>query len=162
MSAIAKAPWQVAFAACTSIVVGVSYAVSALLNIAYAGNRGALDGRLAEYQGIEGLESASAVQVHEWMALAASVFAVVATVFLLLGLLLWQGALRPGVRLTFTITVLVSFVGSFVPLLLSLQDQDAVTEAAHVFLIGVQAFAVVGALLLWSPSVRSWVTAPAD
>jgi hypothetical protein len=162
MSAIAKAPWQVAFAACTAIVVGVSYAVSALLDIANAGDRGAIDERLAEYQALAGLGSASVSEVHEWMALAATVFAVVSAVFLLLGILLWQGALRPGVRLTLTITSLIAFAGTFAPLAEGLNQVSAVREETLIFLMVVHAVSVVGALLLWSPSVKRWITEPVD
>ena len=113
MSSIAKAPWQVAFSACSAIVAGIAYASNSLLQISHAGDFTSIDTRISEYQAVSGLESASSVDVHEWMAFATSVFAVVATVFILLGILLWQGALRPGVRLTLTITALIAFIGSW-------------------------------------------------
>jgi hypothetical protein len=162
MSSIAKAPWQVGFAACTTIVVGVAYAVGALRHIAYAGDRGAIDERLDEYQAVATLGSSSAAEIYEWMALAASVFAVVAAVFVLLGILLWQGALRPGVRLTLTITALIAFAGTFFPLVEGFGEPSAVAEELLVFLLIVHAFALVGALLLWSPSVKGWINEPVD
>ena len=157
MSTLAKAPWQVAFAATTAIVVGVAYGVSALLDIVYSGDRLAVDARLDEYQSVAGLEAASADEIHEWMALSATVFAVVAAVFIILGVLLWQGVGRPGVRLTFTIAALVATVGSLVPLFLGTAKANAVTEDTVVFLLVVHVFALVGALLLWAKSVRGWV-----
>ena len=159
MSSIAKAPWQVAFSACAAIVAGIAYASSALIQISYSGDFAAIDTRLSEYQAVSGLESASSVDVHEWMALATSVFAVVAAVFILLGILLWQGALRPGVRLTLTITALIAFVGSFIPLL-SEGTGSAVQEDAVLFMIVVQGAALVGALLLWTRPVKGWIAEP--
>jgi hypothetical protein len=161
MSSIAKAPWQVAFAACSAIVAGIAYASSSLIQIAYSGDFAAIDPRMSEYQGVSGLESASNVEVHEWMALATSVFAVVAAVFILLGILLWQGALRPGVRLTLTITTLIAFIGSFIPLL-SGGTSSAIQEDTVLFMVVVQAVALVGALLLWSHPVKAWIAEPAN
>jgi len=159
MSSIAKAPWQVAFSACSAIVAGIAYAASSLIQIAYSGDFAAIDPRLGEYHAVSGLESASSVDVHEWMALATSVFAVVAAVFILLGILLWQGALRPGVRLTLTITALVAFIGSFIPLL-SAGTASAIQEDTVLFMIVVQGAALLGALLLWTRPVKTWIAEP--
>jgi len=93
------------------------------------------------------------------MALATSVFAAVAAVFILLGILLWQGALRPGVRLTLTITALIAFIGSFIPLL-SEGSGSAIQEDTVLFMIVVQGAALVGALLLWSRPVKGWIAEP--
>lgn len=59
MSSIAKAPWQVAFSACSAIVVGMGFASSSLLQISYSGDFAAIDTRISEYQAVSGLESAS-------------------------------------------------------------------------------------------------------
>ena len=161
MSSIAKAPWQVAFSACSAIVAGIAYASNSLLQISHAGDFASIDARISEYQAVSGLESASSVEVHEWMAFATSVFAVVATVFILLGILLWQGALRPGVRLTLTITAVIAFIGSFIPLL-SEGAGSAIQEDTVLFMVLVQGAALVGALLLWSRPVKAWIAEPAS
>ena len=161
MSSIAKAPWQVAFSACSAIVAGIAYASNSLLQISHAGDFASIDARISEYQAVSGLESASSVEVHEWMAFATSVFAVVATVFILLGILLWQGALRPGVRLTLTITALIAFIGSVIPLL-SEGTGSAIQEDSVLFMVVVQGAALVGALLLWSHPVKAWIAEPAN
>ncbi|NQW72688.1 MAG: hypothetical protein HQ453_08150 [Actinobacteria bacterium] len=159
MSSITKAPWQVAFAACSAIVVGIAYASSALLHIAYSGDFAGIDSRISEYQSVSGFESASSVDVHEWLALSTSIFTVVAAVFVLLGILLWQGALRPGVRLTLTITTLIAFIGTFIPLL-SGGASSSIQEDTVLFMVVVQAVALVGALLLWSRPVKGWIAEP--
>ena len=161
MTALAKAPWQAVFAASSSLILGVSYGVSALLRVAYSGDRMAIETRLPEYQGVSGLESASAVEIHEWLALSATVFAVVAALFVVLGVLVWQGVGRPGVRLTLTISALVAFIGSLVPLFMGMSGANAVTEDTVVFLLVVHGFALVGALLLWGRGARAWINEPA-
>jgi hypothetical protein len=161
MSSIAKAPWHVVFSACSAIVAGTSYDSSTSVQIAYSGNYAAIDTRISEYQAVAGLESASSVEVHEWMALAASVFAVVASVLIPLGILLWQGALRPGVRLTLTITALSAFIGFFIPLL-SAGTASAIQEDTVLFMVVVQGAALVGALLSWSRPVKGWIAELVD
>ena len=56
MSSIAKAPWQVAFSACSAIVAGIAYASNSLLQISHAGDFATIDTRISEYHAVSGLE----------------------------------------------------------------------------------------------------------
>ncbi len=65
-------------------------------------------------------------------------------------------------RLTLTITSLIAFAGTLAPLAEGLNQVSAVREETLIFLMVVHAVSVVGALLLWSPSVKRWITEPVD
>ncbi len=107
-----------------------------------------------------GIERASA-ELHEWLGLSATVFGVVAAVLFLLGILLWQGVARPGVRITATITTVISLIGAFIPLSSGLGATNAVVVEALLVTILVNLAAVIACLFLWMPAVRGWINEPA-
>lgn len=156
-TSLARAPWQVVLAASSLLVVGVTYAVSSLLEIARFGDRLALDSYLDEFQAISGFGAESVSEVHEWMSLAALVFGVVAAVFVILAVLLWQGVARPGVRVAATITILIALLGSFAPLFAGGSGGNVVAEEAIRVQVFIHAFAFISCALLWMPSVRTWI-----
>lgn len=156
-TSLARAPWQVVLAASTLVVLGVAYAVSSLLEIARFGDRLAIENYLSEFQAISGFEAQSASQVHEWMSLAALVFGVVAAALIVLAVLLWQGVARPGVRVVATITVLIAFIGSLIPLFAGGSGGNVVAEEAIRVQVFIHGFTFIACLLLWMPSTRTWV-----
>ena len=156
-SSLARAPWQVVLAASSLVVLGVSYAISSLLEIARFGDRLAIGNYLTEFQAISGFEAESASQVHEWMSLAALVFGVVAAVLIVLAVLLWQGVARPGVRVVATITVLIALIGSLIPLVAGASGGNAVAEEAIRVQAFIHAFTFIACVLLWMPSARTWI-----
>ena len=76
---------------------------------------------------------------------------------LILGLFLWAGAYRPGVRLTLTITTAVSFFGSFIPLVLSSDTASGMSESRIGLALVVQLVALIASLLMWFGAGRRWV-----
>ena len=156
-TSLARAPWQVVLAASSLLVVGVTYVVSSLLEIARFGDRLALETYLGEFQAVTGFEAGSVSEVHEWMSLAALVFGVVAAVFMILAVLLWQGVARPGVRVVATITILIALIGSFAPLLAGSDSANVVAEEAIRVQVFVHFFAFITTALLWMPSMRTWI-----
>jgi hypothetical protein len=156
-TSLARAPWQVVLAASSLLVVGVTYVVSSLLEIARFGDRLALESYLSDFQAVSGFEAGSVSEVHEWMSLAALVFGVVAAVFIILAILLWQGAARPGVRVVATITILIALIGSFAPLLAGSDGTNVVAEEAIRVQVFIHFFAFIATALLWMPSMRTWI-----
>ena len=160
-SSLARSPWQVVLASSTTIVLAVSYSIFALLMISQAGDRVGADAHLSQFQAVASFdEIGSGADIHEWFALAATVFGVVATALFLLGVLLWQGVARPGVRLIATITTVISFVGALVPLLSGLGAENAVPVESLLVIVFVNLVAAIGCLLLWAPAVRVWIQEP--
>ena len=98
----ARSPWQVVLASAAIIVLAVDYLMFALLHVAQYGDRTGVDAYLSEYQPIPSMGIGSSAELHEWLGLSATVFGVVAAVLFLLGMMLWQGVARPGVRITAT------------------------------------------------------------
>ena len=150
-------PWQVLMAGAGLIVLGVTYTVYSLLMVSQSGDRMGLDAHLAEYGAIRGFEAESALAVQDWLDLAAIVFGIVATVVILLGIGLWKGTARPGLRITATITTLIAFIGSWTPLLSGSGEMDAVPEESLMVIVAVHAVVFVLCLLLWMPSMKTWV-----
>ena len=150
-------PWQVLMAGAGLIVLGVTYAVYSLLMVAQSGDRQGIDAHLDEYGAIQGFEAESGLAVQEWLDLSAIVFGIVATVVLLLGIGLWKGTARPGIRITATITTLVAFIGSWMPLLTGGGGVHAVPEDSLKVIIALHAVVLVLCLLLWMPSMKSWI-----
>ena len=159
-NSLARSPWQVVLASGALIVLGVTYATSALIEISRSGDRLGIDAYLSEYQAISGFEAESAAVVHEWMTLAAVVFSAVSAVFIILGILLWQGVARPGVRITATITTLIAFVGAFIPWAAAASGENAVAQEAILVQLVIHGAAFIAVLLLWMPAVRSWAKEP--
>lgn len=156
-SSIARSPWQVVLASAALVVLGVAYATSALVAIAQTGDRLGITEALAEHQAIPGFDNASSPQaLLEWFTLSATVFGVLAAVFIVMGVLLWQGAARPGVRLTAAITTLIALVGSIMPLMAGTEGDNAVAHESLAVQAGIHALAFIAILLLWAPSARSW------
>lgn len=151
---VSRGPWQVGLAACAVFVSAAEYLTYALLRINSV-SMGDIGLRMDEYQKTTTFAGMSANQIVEWQELAATVFGVVGVATLLMGILLWIGWMRPGVRITATITLLVSAAGSVAPLAGSIAGGFANTSA----LVGafIQTLALVCVLLLWTPTATTWI-----
>lgn len=150
-------PWQVLMAGAGLLVLGVTYAVYSLLMVAQSGDRQGIDAHLAEFGAIRGFEAESALAVQDWLDLAAIVFGIVASVLILLGIGLLRGTARPGLRIGATITMIIAFIGSWLPLMSGSGEADAVPEESLMVIVAVHAVVLVLCLLLWMPSMKSWI-----
>jgi hypothetical protein len=150
-------PWQVLMAGAGLLVLGVAYGVYALLMVAQSADRQGIDAHLAEYGAIRGFEAESGLAVQGWLDLAAIVFGIVASVLILLGIGLWKGTARPGIRITATITTIIALIGSWLPLMSGRGEIDAVPEESLLVMMALHAVVVVLCLLLWMPSMKAWI-----
>jgi hypothetical protein len=150
-------PWQVLMAGAGLLVLGVTYAVYSLLMVAQSGDRQGIDAHLAEYGAIRGFEAESGLAVQGWLDLAAIVFGIVASVLILLGIGLLRGTARPGLRIGATITMIIAFIGSWIPLMSGRGEIDAVPEESLMVIVAVHAVVLVLCLLLWMPSMKAWI-----
>ncbi len=150
-------PWQVLMAGAGLLVLGVAYGVYALLMVAQSADRQGIDAHLAEYGAIRGFEAESGLAVQGWLDLAAIVFGIVASVLILLGIGLLRGTARPGLRIGATITMIIAFIGSWIPLMSGRGEIDAVPEESLMVIVAVHAVVVVLCLLLWMPSMKAWI-----
>ncbi len=152
-------PWQVLMAGAGLLMLGVTYAVYSLLMVAQSGDRQGIDAHLAEYGAIRGFEAESGLAVQGWLDLAAIVFGIVASVLILLGIGLLRGTARPGLRIGATITMIIAFIGSWIPLMSGRGEIDAVPEESLMVIVAVHAVVLVLCLLLWMPSMKAWINA---
>ena len=157
MSAIRKAPWQVGLAVGATFVASSGYLVAALGHFFYTADGDLEAARIAEVAHIDGGHAKTMADVALFDNHIAQVFSLVGVVLLILGIFLWNGAYRPGVRLILTITLAVSFFGGLIPLMLSL-DQASGMSAAQVAQGEIeQLVALIAVSLLWFGAGRRWV-----
>jgi len=150
-------PWQVLMAGAGLVVLGVTYAVYSLLMVSQSGDRQGIDAHLSEFGAIKGFEAESGLAVQDWLDLAAIVFGIVASVVILLGIGLLRGTARPGLRIGATITTLIAFIGSWIPLMSGSGEGDAVPEESLMVIVAVHAVVLILCLLLWMPSMKTWI-----
>lgn len=153
---VSRGPWQVGLAACAVFVSAAEHLTYALLRINSV-SMADIGLRMDDYQKSTTFAGMSANQIVEWQELAATVFAVVGVATLLMGILLWIGWMRPGVRIAVTITLLVSASGSLVPLAGSIAGGEGVTGPSALVGTLIQTLALVCVLLLWTPTATTWV-----
>ena len=157
MSAIRKAPWQVGLAVGATLVAASGYLVDALAHLFLISDSALETARIPLVAHIDGGREHTLADVSLFDERVAQVFALVGVVLLILGLFLWAGAYRPGVRLTLTITTAVSFFGSFIPLVLSSDTASGMSESRIGLALVVQLVALIASLLLWFGAGRRWV-----
>jgi hypothetical protein len=157
MSAIRKAPWQVGLAIGATFVAAAAYLVDALAHFFFITDSELEIARVAEVAYIHGGLEQNLEDVVRFDNHMAQVFALIGVVLLILGAFLWVGAYRPGVRLILTITMAVSFIGSFIPLNLSFDPATGLSSAQVGQAVVVQFVALISALLLWFGAGRRWV-----
>ena len=105
--------WQPLFAASAIFVVAAVHLMTALTFLFSMGDWQGLKTNVADWQSIfDGLANATPEEVYEWLLSSAYIFTIVGVVLLLLGILIWRGVSRHGVRLTATITLVISWLGA--------------------------------------------------
>lgn len=157
MSAIRKAPWQVGLAVGATFVAAAGYLVEALAHLFLISDSALETARVPEVAHIDGGREQTLIDVFNFDNRVAQVFALVGVVLLIMGLFLWVGAYRPGVRLILTITTAISFFGSFIPLVLSSDSASGMSQAKVGQGLFVQLVALIASLLLWFGAGRRWV-----
>ena len=157
--AIARAPWQVVFTACALFVAAMPYLFSALAHLSSVGDRGGIADNMTEWNNSQGMAMHTTNDVWEWMLMSGTVFLALAAITFMLGLLVWQGLLRPGVRLTATIFMAISVLGALPPLLGTTEGPNMHPEAqiltASLFMVP----ALLGCISLWFGAGKAWVAA---
>ncbi|CAB5040703.1 MAG: hypothetical protein F2923_06095 [Actinobacteria bacterium] len=156
-SPIRQAPWQVGLAIGATFTAATMYLVGTLVELASISDSALETARIPTLDLIDNGSEHTLIDVFVFDERAAHVFGLVGVALLLLGIFLWVGAYRPGVRLILTITTGVSFVGSFIPLALASNPADGMSESAIAEALVIQGIAFVAALLLWIGAGRRWV-----
>lgn len=157
---LSSAPWQVVFTGAALFLVAGNYATAALNFLLDLSDWGGIKENLADWQGIsDRLANATAFDIYHWLAYSAQVFTALAIVFLVLGLLLWRGVLRPGIRLTASLFAWISLIGSVI--LVSIPDSaSAGSGTSHdVLALVINLLASIGCLSLWFGAPKTWVAA---
>ena len=156
---IARAPWQVVFTACALFVAATPTLYSALVHVISTGDHAGIAANLGEWNNSQGWSDPTTNDVWEWLILSGTVFIALAAITLILGMLVWQGILRPGVRLTATIFTFISALSAVPPLLMSTEGANRQPEGTlllgGIFMVP----ALLGCLSLWFGAGKAWVAA---
>jgi hypothetical protein len=159
MSGILKAPWQVGLAVAATFVSGVSYIEQALthLFLITASDSLANERHDAIYHMTNKHTFDSALGIENFDEGTARIFTLVGVCILILGVFLWVGAFRGGVRVTLTVTLAVSFLGGFFPLFLAFDAANGLDTVGLAQAQIVNTIALIFSFLLWGKSGQKWV-----
>jgi hypothetical protein len=159
LSSITKAPWQVGLAVAAAFVAAADYLGQALAHITLMAESDGLehDRQAAIAHMTHNHDYDSVLGVQHFDDLSSRVFILVGVVILILGVFLWVGAFRGGVRGVLTVTLAVSFLGGLYPLFLSFDPASGLDAAGLVEAEFVNLVALIFALLLWGGAGRKWV-----
>jgi len=151
-------PWQPVFAASTILVVAAVHIMTALTFLFDMGDWQGIKATLPDWQSIsEALKNATAEEIYEWLLMSAYIFTILGVVFLLLGVLIWRGTSRHGVRLIATITLAISWLGGlrleFAP------DGGGAGSGAssNILILASITVALIGVITLWFGNGARWV-----
>ena len=100
---------------------------------------------------------ASVLGLEQFDDLSARVFFAVGAGLLIMGVFLWVGAFRGGVRGILTVTLAVSFLGGLIPLLLAFDPLNGLDLAGLVEGEFNSLLALICVLLLWGKTGKKWV-----
>ena len=145
-------PWQVTVSAVALFIGAVNCAAVALVNISRMGDRAGIKEALAEGNTQLGTTVAQGFD-HYYISM--TVFSTMAVIYLVLGLLLWRGEHRHGVRMIGTIMALVNVIGLLFILVTTGGSTFQQTSSLVVDLV-VQIVILVGMIMLWEGGGRRW------
>jgi hypothetical protein len=115
---------------------------------------------LADWQSIfDGLAKATPEDVYEWLLMSAYIFNIVGVVLLLLGILIWRGVSRHGVRLTATITLLISWLGALRQEFYPDGGGPGSGVAANALIFTSVTAGLIGVITLWFGGGARWARA---
>jgi len=157
LSGILKAPWQVGLAVAATFLVAADYIGQALIHLAL----------ISENDSLEQARQAGIVHmVHEYDSvlgvfmiddISARVFFAVGAGLLIMGVFLWVGAFRGGVRGILTVPLVVSLLRGIIPLALSFDPANGLDLPGLVEAEFNNVIALIAALLLWGKAGKKWV-----
>ena len=156
---IARAPWQVVFTACALFVAATPNLYAALVHVSSTGDHAGIAANLGEWNNSQGWSDPTTNDVWEWLILSGTVFIALAAITLILGMLVWQGILRPGVRLTATIFTFISVLSALPPLLTTTEGANRNPEGSILLTGIIMVPALLGCLSLWFGAGKAWVAA---
>ena len=157
MSAILKAPWQVGLAVAATFLVAATYIQDALIHMfMLSGSESLLEVREAALA-LRWPKYDSVLKFAEFQSVAIEAYFLAGIAVLLMGIFLWVGAFRGGVRGILTITLIMTFVGSLFPLILSFDPAAGVETVGVIVSLIITVVALVLILLLWGKAGKKWV-----
>ena len=157
MSSILKAPWQVGLAVAATFLVAATYIQDALIHMfMLSGSESLLQVREAALA-LRWPKYDSVLKFAEFQSVAIEAYFLAGIAVLLMGIFLWVGAFRGGVRGILTVTLIMTFVGSLFPLILSFDAAAGVETAGVIVSLIITVVALVLSLLLWGKAGKKWV-----
>jgi hypothetical protein len=157
MSSILKAPWQVGLAAAATFIAAADYIVQALAHLALMTASDSLE--QARQAGLDQMMNSndSAVSVLMIDDIIVRVFIAVGVGLLILGVFLWSGAFRGGIRGILTVTLAASFFNGGMPLVFSLDLANGFDVAGLIEGKILSLVALIFVSLLWGKAGKKWV-----
>jgi len=144
-------PWQVTVSAVALFIGAVNCLVVALAAVSQMGDRLGIAASLAAGETRNGA-TVTAVVNHFYISM--TVFSIIGVVYLVLGLLLWRGEHRHGVRMIGTIMALVNLIG-LIGVIVTAGADGLPTSTLMADLL-VQIIILVGMIMLWEGGGRRW------
>jgi len=144
-------PWQVTVSVVALFIGAVNCLVVALAAVSQMGDRLGIAASLAAGETHNGA-TVTAVVNHFYISM--TVFSIIGVVYLVLGLLLWRGEHRHGVRMIGTIMALVNLIG-LIGVMATAGADGLPTSTLFADLL-VQVIILVGMILLWEGGGRRW------
>ena len=144
-------PWQVTVSAVALLIGSANSLVVALADVSQMGDRLGIAASLQAGNTRNGA-TVEAVINHHYISM--TVFSMIGVVYLVLGLLLWRGEHRHGVRMIGTIMALVSMVGLIG--VIATAGADGVPTSTLFADLLVQVIILVGMIMLWEGGGRRW------
>ncbi|CAB4899411.1 unannotated protein [freshwater metagenome] len=157
LSSILKAPWQVGLAVGATFLVAAEYIEEALSHLftltgsdtLLQANEAAVAHRYPAYDSVLAFE--------KFEHLSAETFFVVGIAVLLMGIFLWVGAFRVGVRGILTVTMVVTFAGSLFTVIRSFETENGIDVVGIFEVQLINTVALILVLLLWGKAGKKWV-----
>ena len=157
LSSILKAPWQVGLAVGATFLVAAEYieeALSELFTLSASDTleqvkQAAIAHQYPAYDSVLGFE--------EFELAMAETFFLVGVAVLLMGIFLWVGAFRGGVRGILTVTMVINFAGTLRPLINSFDAANGLSVVSIVESQFINLIALIFVLLLWGKAGKKWV-----
>ena len=151
-------PWQPVFAGSALFAVAGIHFLTALTFLADLSDWQGIKATLPDWQSIsERLAAATAEEIYEWLMLSVYVFGTLAVVFLVLGILMWRGQCRQGVRMTATIFVVISWLGALRLLMATDGGGTGTGQGANALFFLSLTVALVAVITLWISAGARWV-----
>jgi len=145
-------PWQVTVSAVALLIGAANCLVVALADVSQMGDRLGIAATVAAGNTQNGATVQAAFDHHY---ISMTVFSIIGVVYLVLGLLLWRGEHRHGVRMIGTIMAVVNLAGLIWLIATTGSSVFQQTSTLYADLL-VQVIILVGMIMLWEGGGRRW------